>query len=44
MIVAADTQPDVKAAYMIPARKLIEAWPELAQHCLDVNDVAYLQE
>jgi tetratricopeptide (TPR) repeat protein len=44
MAVAADVQPGIKAAFMIPARSLIEAWPELALRSLDVNDLVYLEE
>jgi tetratricopeptide (TPR) repeat protein len=44
MAVAADIQPGIKAAFMIPARSLIEAWPDLTLRSLDVNDLVYLEE
>jgi hypothetical protein len=44
MVVAADTQTEFRAAFMIPANLLIEFWPALAQHSLDVKDRAYWQE
>lgn len=44
MAVAADIQPEVKAAFMVPAHFLIEAWPELSPHSLDADSLKYLQE
>lgn len=31
MVVAADTQPDVRAAFIIPTEVLISTWPELSE-------------
>ena len=44
MAVAADTDRGTKAAFMIPAHLLIEAWPQLTQRSLDAGDLAYLRE
>jgi tetratricopeptide (TPR) repeat protein len=44
MAVAADTQREIKAAFMIPASMLVEAWPELARRSLDATSLEYLQE
>lgn len=43
MAVAADTNRITKAAFMIPARELIEAWPELAEHSLEAGSLKHLQ-
>jgi tetratricopeptide (TPR) repeat protein len=43
MAVAADTDRATKAAFMIPARVLIEAWPELAEHSLEAGSLEHLQ-
>ncbi len=34
MVVAADTDPTIKAAYMIPTHVLIKAWPQLEQEAI----------
>jgi hypothetical protein len=44
MAVAADVHPETKAAFMIPAHLLIEAWPQLAQRSLDADSLEYLRE
>jgi len=44
MAVAADTDRGIKAAFMIPASLLIEAWPQLAQRSLEADSVEYLEE
>jgi tetratricopeptide (TPR) repeat protein len=43
MAVAADTDRATKAAFMIPARVLIEAWPELAEQSLEAGSLEHLQ-
>jgi hypothetical protein len=44
MAVAADTDRGIKAAFMIPANLLIEAWPKLAEQSLDAGSLEYLRE
>lgn len=43
MIVAADIDHVTKAAFVIPARELIEAWPELAEHSLEADSLKHVQ-
>lgn len=43
MTVAADTQRETKAAFMIPSSLLVKAWPLLAERSLEVNSLAYLR-
>jgi tetratricopeptide (TPR) repeat protein len=42
--VAADVQTGIRAAFMIPAHSLIEAWSDLRPHSLKANSLEYLQE
>jgi tetratricopeptide (TPR) repeat protein len=42
MAVAADTAREIKAAFMIPANLLIQAWPQLAQRSLEAGSLEYL--
>jgi S1-C subfamily serine protease len=43
MAVAADTDRATKAAFMIPAQALIEAWPKLAERSLEAGSRKHLQ-
>jgi tetratricopeptide (TPR) repeat protein len=43
MAVAADTDHATKAAFMIPAQELIEAWPELAARGVEAGSLEHLQ-
>jgi tetratricopeptide (TPR) repeat protein len=43
MAVAADIDRATKAAFMIPAQALIEAWPELAEHSLEAGSLEHFQ-
>jgi len=43
MAVAADTDRATKAAFMIPAKALVEAWPKLAERSLEAGSLEHLQ-
>jgi tetratricopeptide (TPR) repeat protein len=43
MTVAADTRQGFRAAFIIPADRLVATWPKLAHYSLNINSVEYLQ-
>lgn len=43
MIVAADSKPDVRVAYIIPTQIIIQAWPEIKERSIDADGLDYLK-
>jgi tetratricopeptide (TPR) repeat protein len=43
MVVAADADRAIKAAFMMPAQTLIDAWPNLAEHSMEAASLEHLR-